>query len=73
MGVETPTDYGGSGCNFTTLMLIVEELAKVDASVSAYVDIHNTLVNSIMLKLATEEQKNKYLPALANKYVSLIK
>lgn len=68
MGIETPVELGGSGCNFTTMMLIVEELAKVDASIAAYVDIHNTLVNSLILKIGTEEQKQKYLPLLANKY-----
>lgn len=65
MGIETPVDYGGSGCNFMTSMLVVEELSKVDASVGAYVDIHNTLVNNLMLKVGTEAQKTKYLPILA--------
>lgn len=65
MGIETPVDYGGSGCNFMTSMLVVEELSKVDASVGAYVDIHNTLVNNLMLKVGNEEQKAKYLPILA--------
>lgn len=71
MGIETPTEYGGSECNFTTMVLIVEELAKVDASVAAFVDIHNTLVNSLLLKLGTPEQKTKYLTLLATKYVSI--
>lgn len=65
MGIETPVDYGGSGCNFMTSMLVVEELSKIDASVGAYVDIHNTLVNNLMLKVGTEAQKAKYLPILA--------
>lgn len=65
MGIETPSEYGGSDCNFMTSMLIVEELSKVDASVGAYVDIHNTLVNNLMLKVGTEQQKAKYLPILA--------
>lgn len=71
MGIETPVELGGSGCNFTTMMIIVEELAKVDASVAALVDIHNTLVNSLLLKVGSQEQKSKYLPLLANKYVSI--
>lgn len=29
MGVEADPEYGGSGCNFLTMMLVVEELAKV--------------------------------------------
>jgi len=65
MGIEIDTEYGGSGCNFMTTMVVVEELSKVDPAVAAYVDIHNTLVCSLMNKLATKEQKAKYLPKLA--------
>lgn len=70
MGIETPSEYSGSGCGFLTMMLVVEELARVDASVAAYVDIHNTLVNSLFMKLGTEEQKQKYLTKLCTEYVS---
>lgn len=67
MGIETPSEYGGSDCNFMTSMLVVEELSKVDPSVAAYVDIHNTLVNNLMMKVGNAEQKAKYLPILAQK------
>ncbi|XP_014235008.1 short/branched chain specific acyl-CoA dehydrogenase, mitochondrial [Trichogramma pretiosum] len=68
MGLEVPSEYDGTGCNFLTTILAVEELSKVDASVGALVDIHNTLVNSLVKKVASEEQKKKYLPKLANEY-----
>lgn len=70
MGLEIPTDYGGTGGNFMTTILTVEEVAKVDGAVAALVDIHNTLVNSLIIKVASEEQKKKYLPELAQNYVS---
>lgn len=73
MGIEIPEKYGGSGCNFMTTILSVEEVAKVDGSVAALIDIHNTLVNSLIKKVATEEQKKRYLPRLAQDYVSIIK
>lgn len=68
MGLEIDTELGGSGCNFLTTMLVVEELSKVDPAVAAFVDIHNTLVNSFLIKVGTEEQKKKYLPKLAQEY-----
>ncbi|KAH9639779.1 hypothetical protein HF086_016360 [Spodoptera exigua] len=68
MGIETPTEYSGSGCGFLTMMLVVEELSRVDPAVAAYVDIHNTLVNSLFMKLGTEEQKQKYLTKLCTEY-----
>lgn len=70
MGLEVDTEMGGSGCNFLSTMLVVEELSKVDAAVGALVDIHNTLVVSFIKKVANEEQQKKYLPKLAQEYVS---
>lgn len=40
-------------------------LKKVDPSVAAFVDIHNTLVNNLMMKIGNEKQKEKYLPILS--------
>ena len=69
MGIEIPTEYGGSGCNFMTSIQVIEEISKVDPSVAVIVDIQNTLVNAILMKLGTKEQKEKYLPLLATKMV----
>lgn len=68
MGIEIDSNLGGSGCNFMTTILVVEELSKVDPAVGALVDIHNTLVNSLIMKVGSEEQKNQYLPKLAQEY-----
>ena len=40
MGLETPGEYGGAECSFTAAILAVEELAKIDPSISALCDIH---------------------------------
>ena len=69
MGIETPEEYGGTGSSFTTACIAVEELGKVDASVSVMVDVQNTLVTNAILKSANEEQKKKYLPKLAQEWV----
>jgi short-chain 2-methylacyl-CoA dehydrogenase len=72
MGIEIDEKYGGSGCNFMTSILTVEEIAKVDPAVSVLVDIQNTLINSLISRLGTESQKEKYLTMLATSSVSLI-
>lgn len=69
MGIETPENYGGAGSSFTMACLAVEELARVDGSVSVLVDVQNTLVTNAMLKWASDAQKEKYLPQLAQKLV----
>jgi short-chain 2-methylacyl-CoA dehydrogenase len=64
MGVEVPEEYGGAGMNFTACIVGIEELAKVDPSVSVLVDVHNTLVNTAVLKYGSSEVKKKWLPRL---------
>ena len=40
MGIETPAEYGGSEASFTTAIIAIEELAKVDPSISVTADVH---------------------------------
>lgn len=65
MGIEIPEEFGGSGMNFTAAIVAIEELARVDPSVSVMVDVHNTLVNTAILKWAGQENKRKWLPKLS--------
>ncbi|PNF14132.1 hypothetical protein B7P43_G01051 [Cryptotermes secundus] len=64
MGIDVETEYGGSGLSFFASVLAVEEVAKVDPSLSIFVHIQNTLVNALISKIGTLEQKKKYLPLL---------
>lgn len=65
MGIEIPEEYGGAAMNFTSAIVAIEELARVDPSVSVMVDVHNTLVNTAILKHGTAEAHRKWLPMLA--------
>ncbi|KAH8929860.1 acyl-CoA oxidase [Atractiella rhizophila] len=65
MGIETSADHGGSESSFTSAIIAIEELAKVDPSVSVLADVHNTLVNTLIRKYASKELQDKYLPQLA--------
>lgn len=69
MGIETPSEYEGSGCSFTSAIIAVEELAKVDASVAVLCDVHNTLVNTVLRHYGTDDIKAKWLPGLATNTV----
>ncbi len=66
MAIESPEEYGGAGSTIFNAILAIEELARVDASVSVFVDVHNTLVTNAFMRWANDEQKKKYLPQLAN-------
>jgi short/branched chain acyl-CoA dehydrogenase len=69
MGIEIPESAGGAGATFFMSVLVVEELARVDASLAVLVDVQNTLVNNALLRWGTDEQKARYLPKLAAKWV----
>ena len=64
-GVNVPTEYGGLGLDYLSYILVVEELARVDASHAITVSAHSTLGSSPILNFGTEEQKRRYLPLLA--------
>src|SRR5215211_1984548 len=65
MAIESPEEYGGAGSTIFNAILAIEELARVDASVSVFVDVHNTLVTNAFMRWANDEQKKKYLPQMA--------
>ncbi len=69
MGVESPEKFGGSGGSFMMACLAVEEIARVDGSVSVLVDVQNTLVTNAFIRWGSEAIKAKYLPKLAREWV----
>lgn len=69
MGVESPEKYGGAGSSFFMACLAVEELGRVDGSVSVLMDVQNTLVTNAFLRWGTEEQKSKYLTKMSSEWV----
>jgi alkylation response protein AidB-like acyl-CoA dehydrogenase len=66
MAIESPEEYGGAGSTIFNAILAIEELARVDASVSVFVDVHNTLVTNAFMRWANDDQKKKYMPQLAS-------
>jgi alkylation response protein AidB-like acyl-CoA dehydrogenase len=65
MSIEIPEEYDGSGGTFFMSVLAIEEIAKVDASASVFMDVQNTLVNNAFLNFANDDIKKRYLPRLA--------
>ncbi|KAG0229960.1 hypothetical protein BGX31_006017 [Mortierella sp. GBA43] len=65
MGIETDDKYGGTESSFMSAILTIEELAKVDPSISVVCDVQNTLVNTLFRKYASEDVKERFLPRLA--------
>jgi alkylation response protein AidB-like acyl-CoA dehydrogenase len=65
MGMMVSPDYGGAGMDTISYVLAMEEISKVDASVSVCMSVNNSLVCWGLEKFGSEEQKQKYLVNLA--------
>ncbi|MCG2617828.1 acyl-CoA dehydrogenase family protein [Terrimonas sp. NA20] len=65
MGMMVDTAYGGSGLDTVSYVLAMEEISKIDASVSVCMSVNNSLVCYGLQQYASEEQKQKYLTPLA--------
>lgn len=65
LGMMVSPDYGGSGMDAISYVLVMEELSKIDASASVVVSVNNSLVCYGLEKYGSEEQKQKYLVPLA--------
>jgi alkylation response protein AidB-like acyl-CoA dehydrogenase len=65
MGMMVSPDYGGAGMDTISYVLAMEEISKVDASVSVSMSVNNSLVCWGLEKFGSEEQKQKYLVNLA--------
>ncbi|MBL0134659.1 MAG: acyl-CoA dehydrogenase [Chitinophagaceae bacterium] len=65
MGMMVSPDYGGSGMDTVSYVLAMEEISKVDASVSVCMSVNNSLVSWGLEAFGNEEQKKKYLTPLA--------
>jgi len=65
LGLPFSEEYGGSGGNYTSLVIALEEVARVSGSMAITLDAHTSLCCEPIYLFGTEEQKRKYLAPLA--------
>jgi len=65
LGMLVPAEHGGLDFDFTTFLLVLEELAWGDASVALSVAIHNGPVAGLLARHGSDQQKALWLPRLA--------
>ena len=65
MGMMVDPKYGGSGMDTLSYVLAMEEISKVDASISVAMSVNNSLVCWGLESFGSEDQKQKYLLPLA--------
>ena len=65
-GLTIPEEYGGLGGDYITYCIGMEELGRADSAVRGIVSVSMGLVGKVILSHGTEEQKQQYLPGIAN-------
>jgi butyryl-CoA dehydrogenase len=65
MGIPFPTEYGGAGSDYLSMVLAVEELSYACASTGFIVSVHALAAANSIYVFGTEAQKKKYLIPLA--------
>ncbi len=65
-GLTIPEEYGGLGGDYITYCIGMEELGRADSSVRGIVSVSMGLVGKVILSHGTEEQKQEWLPGIAN-------
>ncbi len=64
-GPFIPVEYGGSGLDYISYGLIMQELERGDTGIRSMASVQTSLVMFPIFKYGSEEQKKKYLPRLA--------
>ncbi len=66
LGGTLPNSLGGSEMDNISLALVYEELGRACSSVRGFMTVHSSLVMQCIYQWGTEEQKSRYLPAMAH-------
>ena len=66
LGLPFPKEYEGGGTDYVSYALVVEEIAKIDASTAIIVSANTSLVGGPIYMYGTEDQKKRFLPDLAS-------
>ena len=65
LGVCVPEQHGGAGADFVAYILVLEELSRADAGVGVTVAVHTSACTMPLLQFGTDEQRSRFVPALA--------
>lgn len=66
MGIPIAEEWGGSGADFISYILAIEEISKVSPTVGVILSVHTSVGTFPLLRYGTEQQKQQYIPKLAS-------
>ena len=66
MGITVAPEWGGAGRDYVSYVLAIETLARESATMAVIVTVNNSLVAEVIERFGTDEQKERWLRALAS-------
>ena len=69
LGIPWPESLGGAGLDILSYLIVIHEMAKVDASHGITISAHTTLGTSPIVNFGTDEQRKRFVPKLASGHV----
>jgi alkylation response protein AidB-like acyl-CoA dehydrogenase len=67
LGMAIPEEWGGVGYDARTIVLVLEEIARVSAALGIMIAVHNSVGAMPVFSFGTEEQKRRFLPRLVTR------
>ena len=65
LGLTLPTEYGGAAASYVAYGLVCQELERGDSGLRSFVSVQSSLCMYPIYQFGTEEQKKRFLPAMA--------
>src|SRR6266545_7618583 len=67
LGMAIPEEWGGVGYDSRTIVVVLEEIARVSAALAIMVAVHNSVGALPVFRFGTEAQRRRFLPRLVSK------
>jgi alkylation response protein AidB-like acyl-CoA dehydrogenase len=67
LGMAIPEEWGGVGYDTRTIVIVLEEIARVSAALAIMIAVHNSVGALPVFRFGTEEQRRRFLPRLVSK------
>ncbi len=67
LGMAIPEEWGGVGYDARTIVVVLEEIAKVSAALAIMIAVHNSVGALPVFRFGSDEQRKRFLPRLVSK------
>ena len=67
LGMAIPEEWGGVGYDARTIVVVLEEIARVSAALAIMIAVHNSVGALPVFRFGTDEQRKRFLPRLVSK------